>query len=261
MDKTNDPLKSKLTALMKKDLVRQKIYGGTIEALFDPQTHTYIIEGQIPNGVTSVLQAINKPALISWGVGQAIEYVKSRIVPGVSLDEIEIKNMLEDAKKNWRKQRDSAADVGKLVHTWCEQYIKGQSPETPVNPLMLSCVNAFLKWNETHKPKWMETERIVYSKLHKYAGMLDAIAVINDQQFIIDFKTGSGIYPEYSYQLAAYQKALNEEGLEIAGRICLNIPKTGKDAEEAYYLNDTLDDDFSAFYGALLITRRQRQNG
>lgn len=84
-------------------------------------------------------------------------------------------------------------------------------PKLPINPEMKTAIQGFLKWAKENKVKFIHSERKIYSKKHKYAGTLDAEAMVNGKLAIIDFKTANAFYPEYFLQIAAYQQARQEE--------------------------------------------------
>ena len=115
-----------------------------------------------------------------------------------------------DAAINWLKtipdyQRDQAADRGTSIHQIVEQIIRGQSPEIPeeLGPYV-AAYHAFVKeW----EPRYVVSEQMVCSLKHGYAGTLDAVVVIGNERWLIDWKTGAGIYAETALQLAAYGAA------------------------------------------------------
>ena len=66
-------------------------------------------------------------------------------------------------------------------------------------------------------------------KKHGYAGTLDIIGTVNGKGvWIIDVKTGKGIYPEAWLQLSAYKAALEEEGQEVDEIAVLLLKENGK---------------------------------
>ena len=85
-----------------------------------------------------------------------------------------------------------------------------------------------------------------------FGGKFDAVARVNGRVTLIDFKTSSGIYPEYSYQLAGYQIAYEEMGKipAIEDRMILWLPKTGNDFEP-HIVKTPLAQDKQVFLAAL----------
>lgn len=114
------------------------------------------------------------------------------------------------AAVNWLKQipdyqRDSAADIGSRVHRLVEQLANGMEPEvTDEEAPYVASYRAFLA---AYRPRFLAVEEMVCSLRHSYAGTLDAIAVIGGERWLLDVKTGSGVYPETALQLAGYAAA------------------------------------------------------
>ena len=114
------------------------------------------------------------------------------------------------AAVNWLKtipdyQRDSAADMGSRVHRLVEQIATGTEPEaTDAEAPFVAAYRAFLA---AYRPRFLAVEEMVVSLRHGYGGTLDAIAVIGGARWLIDVKTGAGVYPETALQLAAYAAA------------------------------------------------------
>jgi hypothetical protein len=114
------------------------------------------------------------------------------------------------AAVNWLKgipdyRRDTAADVGTRVHLFAEQLARGEEPEpTAEEAPFVAAYRAFLA---EYRPRFLAVEEMVCSLRHGYAGTLDAIAVIGGETFLLDVKSGAGIYPETGLQLAAYANA------------------------------------------------------
>jgi hypothetical protein len=107
-------------------------------------------------------------------------------------------------------QRDTSADIGTRVHRLVEQLARGSEPDA--TPEEAPFVDAYRQFLADFQPRFLAVEEMVCSLRHGYAGTLDAIAVIDGETWVLDTKTGSGIYAETSMQLAAYA------GAEFIGR-------------------------------------------
>jgi hypothetical protein len=242
---------------MKNDFA-YKLYNGTLELQFNADKHLYSIDGKKVDGTTSALGIIAKPALMYWAVNQAVAFFQEAIKPGVAYDEIQLKAMAEGMKSSHRKKKEDAADKGKMVHEWCEQWIAGQKPATPINPELKNATDQFLKWISENKVEFLESEKIIYSKEYNYAGTLDFVAKVNGKLMLGDFKTSTGIYDEYFLQTSAYQLAYEEEHPEvkIEGQIIVRI---GKDASLEIRENHKrfdYNENAKAFISALTLYRR-----
>ncbi len=114
------------------------------------------------------------------------------------------------AATDWLKKipdhrRDTAADIGTRVHAHAEQLARGLEPDpTPEEAPFVATYRAFLA---DYQPRFVAVEEMVASLRHRYAGTLDAIAVIGSETWLLDVKTGSGVYGETGLQLAAYASA------------------------------------------------------
>lgn len=203
---------------------------------FDEKAHAYFLDGKPLIGCTTVLNVLAKPALIQWSANMAVKYVIEKGVPYYGENDDLVDNyivtgeMLDEAKTAHRRKKEGAADVGTHVHLWLEQYITGLKPAIPEDPQEKKMIEAFLKWEEEVKPKWLASEKRVYALSTHTAGTLDFIAEINGKVYLGDFKTSSGIYNEMFWQTSAYQYMLQEmePTRRIDGHIIVNIQKTGK---------------------------------
>ena len=105
---------------------------------------------------------------------------------------------------------DSAASWGNLVHRAIENTLK---KEGDIDPKVQSSVDEFLKFVKKNKVKVLDSsdvEKSIHDFEDNYSGTIDAILEINGELGILDIKTGSSIWDEYSLQLAAYMNAYNK---------------------------------------------------
>lgn len=114
------------------------------------------------------------------------------------------------AATDWLKkipdyQRDSAADVGSRIHALAGQINRGLEPAVSADEVPF--IDAYRAFLASFRPRFVAAEEMVVSLRHGYAGTLDAIAVIDGETWLLDLKTGSGVYPETALQLAAYGAA------------------------------------------------------
>lgn len=233
-----------------------KLYGGEVTLTFDEAAHSYMANGTLCPSVTQILKVIDKPALPRWAAKEAMAYVEANLRPGQALDEIQIANLCREGKAApWKKASD-AADIGSLVHKFAEEWALGHGPQMPVHPLARQCAEQFLQWWENHHVEVIAAERKVYHQGRNYAGTVDLIANVNGRRVIADFKTSTGIWPEYRLQLAAYASAYQyETGWRAEERVCLRFGKDGA-FEAATYGGDWFDDQL-AFEAALDLYRWQ----
>lgn len=217
-----------------------KLYNGEETIIYNDETHSYWrLDKENPTkkgeprkvrlpGVTTILGVLNKPALLNWAVGVTVEYLRQH------LDKIEEDPnlLLQEAKEESERIKQEAADIGSEIHEWIEQHIQGLSPEIPADENVKRGVISFLDWESQNKVKYLETEKVVYSRQYGYVGRLDILAEVNGGIYLVDIKTGNAIWPEHALQTAAYLKAdMEERGTKYDGRIILRI---SKETEEEY---------------------------
>ena len=65
-----------------------------------------------------------------------------------------------------------------------------------------------IKWD--NGIEWLGSEKKVYSKIWNYAGTIDALARINGELYVIDFKTSAKVYKDYYLQVFGYAQAIHE---------------------------------------------------
>jgi hypothetical protein len=241
------------------------LYNGEVLLSFDAKKHSYMVGSEFENlrelvpSVTTITGVINKPALVGWAVKMTAEYaerefrslwVRTKGKP----DEIKVMSIFRDAKRAHRDHTQDAANIGTIVHNWAEAYAKGENPAFPTNVQARAGVDAFLDWLGSHDVQWIANEAKIYSRKYRYAGTLDADAMVGGERCIVDFKTSAAVWPEMRLQTAAYQAAREEElGIKYARRWIVRFPKDGS-AFEAVPLTD-FKGDFKGFLGALNLWR------
>src|SRR5574343_64799 len=235
--------------------MQYKLYNGEVLLEFDEDKHVYTLDGEQVDGVTGILSIIAKPALLYWAVNQSINYLERNIRPGVSYDEIQLKKLLYEAKGAHRMKSTEASDIGKIVHKWIEEWIAGKDPKMPINEEARRAITQFQSWVLDKNVKFLQSEKVIYSRKFNYAGTTDFIAQMNGKTILGDFKTSNGIWDEYWFQVAAYQHAFLEEfpDEEIHGNM---IVRLGKDGTLEIKENYDYDKNIVAFLGAVALYRR-----
>ncbi|MBI2122182.1 MAG: hypothetical protein HYT98_03595 [Candidatus Sungbacteria bacterium] len=106
--------------------------------------------------------------------------------------------------------KNKSAEEGTKLHRAIQGLFTGNTDPIPgeVRP----AVDAFQEFNEARKielhPEFVE--RLIWSGRYKYAGTVDALAVVDGKFGVLDIKTSTGFWPEYNLQTAAYISALQE---------------------------------------------------
>lgn len=243
-----------------------KLYNESVSVEFTAgKAVRYKVNGEPKPSVTSITGMMAKPALVFWSAGRAVDYIVDAINTGQEITQ----TILDEARSAHTRESKEAADLGTEVHEWAEQYIKavidGKGVEAvtlPEDEKVMNGVLAFLRWKDEHNVSFISSERIIYSKEHDYTGRMDAEAIVDGKKCLIDFKTSKprkegGVYSEWRYQTAAYQKAAEEEGTVYEGsRMIAQFNK--EDGTFATHILDGLEEDFNAFLGLLAVKKREQ---
>lgn len=153
--------------------------------------------------------------------------------------------------KDYRVERDTAANAGTMAHAMVEQWIKGEAPmvEGPEDVVKKArgAFEAFLEWAEQTKLKVTHTEIRLVSEKHQFGGTLDAM-LVNGKLALGDWKTANAVYADNMIQLAAYH-ALWEENFPdqpiTGGHHLLRFAKEHGDF--AHYYWPDLSEAWTAF--------------
>ena len=154
--------------------------------------------------VTTVIgEGIPKPGLNKWFVKRMAEVAADNRKDLAKLTKIEAKDWLMDQRLSGG---DDAALLGTRIHSMCEKKVEGKEvrPPTETEKPFMDGFDAFLA---DHEPVYLLTESTVFSRIHGYAGTLDAVATIGGKTYVIDIKTGKRVWPEAALQMAAYRYA------------------------------------------------------
>lgn len=119
-----------------------------------------------------------------------------------------------------------SAKEGTMVHEAAEAILLDKTPE--VDPLIQPAIAAFREFlehtNVQTKPEFVE--RRIMNRDHRYAGTIDAMALIGGKFGVLDIKTSQAIYRDYNIQTAAYMDALKNEFENLQTRWILRIDQT-----------------------------------
>jgi len=266
---------------------------------FDEVKHIYKLKsGEWLQGVSTVSSIVPKDWLSAWGAKECAKFLgysdyKNEIDRKKALGMMErISNiyesyktleqdktideyidLLKEAKGACaRKSKDALVD-GKLGHAWLEEYVKAKINNTPIpeipdgmleRPLM-----QFIQWEQENVAYWILSEAKVVNPEKKYAGTLDAVAVMkNGKLALVDFKFASHISEDYYLQTAGYQACFEPYKIPFQTRIIIRLPKTLEREEynpkthtysmvenniDVVEVPTTYEEDKQAFFGALPV--------
>ena len=230
------------------------LYDGTIKvAISDAHHYSVDFTDAKPDGVTTILKVVPKH-LLRWVANTNYDAMLNRYVArmesGDPFDDSWFRAALLESKGAYTQNRDTAGDIGSVVHAFAEECIHlAGDPDfdehvaqlMPEDKRAQAAATAFLTWLAGTKIRPIATERIVFSKRLFYAGTCDLFGQTPDGRYcVVDFKTGSGFYEDQCLQVAAYGEALEEElrGIEIIDSWIIHLDKqTGK--MKPYYIEIT----------------------
>lgn len=182
---------------------------------FTPGNHSYWLADRDTGkkhrltSVTSLLAQLDKPALKRWAANTAADY---------ATDHWEDLTLMPPSKRRaaiagapWQS-RDKAAAKGTTIHAMAEDLLAGRPVEVP--PDLRGHVEGLARWIEAAGFTAHDSECMVWSDddedlgLCGYAGTFDALGVHPRYGvLLLDWKTSSGVWPEYAVQLAGYAAA------------------------------------------------------
>ncbi|MBI1838718.1 MAG: hypothetical protein HYR95_00220 [Candidatus Colwellbacteria bacterium] len=158
----------------------------------------YVIDGIWYPRVTSIIDIKAKPALYRF-YGELNGFAEGEAIKKISADE------------------------GTLVHETAEKVLVGENPE--VNESIAPAIQAlkvFLKNTNIYVDlEWVEKRIVNFNE--RYAGTIDALALIDGKFGVLDIKTSQAIYRDYNLQTAAYFASLQENFRNLQTRWILRI--------------------------------------
>lgn len=183
--------------------------------------------------------------------------------------------LLYVAKRNWheagRQDRPwdpdaywsdgDALTAGTIVHQWIEDDIHGNEPTVfDAGSLTFDQARvgfmAYRQWRNGVSLEILETEAPLVSEQFEFGGTLDAIALVNGERVLFDWKTSNATYVDYIAQVAAYRQLVNEnydrsgDGGPVEAGHLLRVGKTYGDFHHHFWPPSALDDGWEWFLHA-----------
>ncbi len=163
----------------------------------------YTIDGVWYPRVTKIVTIKSKPALYRY-YGEAASYKAAQDIT------------------------EQSAKEGTMIHEAVEGLLLGKNPEIPAE--IAPAVKSFQEFSAANNievsPELVERRIVNYD--HRYAGTVDAIALIGGRLGVLDIKTSQAIYRDYSLQTSAYMDALKTQFRNLQTRWILRIDQIQK---------------------------------
>jgi hypothetical protein len=186
-------------------------HGDDVELEYNDEKHTYMVEDKLVPAVTRIVDAVSPKNLTEWAAKAGADWWR---VTYLAEEFIKIMDMYEGIRNAHRDISREAQNIGSDVHKWIELWIKfkinGGSAVADYPYEVKTPMKNFHEWVESREVEWIASEKKVYSKFWNYAGTIDALAKINGELYVIDFKTSAKIYKEYYLQVYGYAQAIHE---------------------------------------------------
>lgn len=151
--------------------------------------------------VTTILNVLSKPNLISWAAKQASIYAMANAQRLWNQNRVEA---IKECKEAHTRISSASSAIGTTVHHWVECHVRGKQWD-PYEQDEPEHARFFKAWELVYKPRYILSEATVYNRAKGYAGTLDLVAEIDGKNILMDVKTGNNIYPEVALQLCAYK--------------------------------------------------------
>jgi hypothetical protein len=117
--------------------------------------------------------------------------------------------------KDYRKERDKAADIGTIAHFLIECFLNNQVADLSdygqedIDKALL-CYNKFVDWWDEQNLEKVATEIQLVNEFYRYGGTIDLIArTQKGEHILLDFKTSKKISESYWRQCAGYAQLWN----------------------------------------------------
>ncbi len=175
-------------------------------------TRYYLGDKTLVPGATTVVNLMNKPALVKWANNLGLQGIDAT------------------------KYVDKAAAIGTLIHALVEGHITGKEVNTEeYSALEIELAQngfaKYLNWEKQHNIEPIFNEQAFVSERYKYGGTLDFYCKIDGKYTLVDFKSGKGIFNEHFLQVSAYANLLKEQKHKVEQIMILNI---GRNEDEPF---------------------------
>ena len=185
----------------------------TSRLTFTAGNHSYYLadngrKRRLPS-VTTMLNQLAKPALVKWAARVAADYACDNWADLAAMPPSERNRRIAAAAD---MARNTAAAKGTQIHVWAQQLLAGEPVSIPEE--YTGSVEGLARWWERSGYTPFATEVMVWSDDDDlagcgYAGTVDVLAEKGGRLHILDWKSGSGVWPEAAIQVAGYAAADN----------------------------------------------------
>jgi hypothetical protein len=159
-------------------------------------------------GVTSVVGMLPKDFLTYWAAKESAEAAVNNWDIVSQLCQRDPAGAVDYLKGAHRRKSKAASDLGSAAHDLFERLARGEEVrDRHVHIDVKPHVRYFREFLEEVQPEFLHLEETVWSDTYQYAGSFDAIAVIDGETVVLDWKTSKAVYDSVALQLSAYRYA------------------------------------------------------
>ncbi|GGX26873.1 PD-(D/E)XK nuclease family protein [Streptomyces chryseus] len=159
-------------------------------------------------GVTSIVGMLPKDFLTFWAAKEAAEAAVNDWDLIGQLIKRNPAGAIDYLKNAHRRKSKAASDVGTAAHDLFERQARGETLNLRhVHADIKGHVRWFDEFLQEVQPEFLHMEETVWSDTHQYAGSFDAIAKVDGEVVVLDWKTSKAVYDSVALQLSAYRYA------------------------------------------------------
>lgn len=167
----------------------------------------YRWQGRDLPSVTSIRRMAGLPfGLHNWTINQVVSYALDHLSDFAQRleDPAQLQVVRHELRSAATAERDAAAKLGTAVH---DAAASGHSL-ADVDPKVAPRLRQYLDWLATSGAEVIGSEFQCWNLTLGYAGTVDLLARMRDGSvWLVDLKTGKGVYGEHALQVMAYSMA------------------------------------------------------
>lgn len=237
---------------------------------FKEDGHSYKLDGIPLIGTTTVINCKAKDFLKWWTVKLMYQTLqKTWDIKKVYTDK-EKEELLLTGKNAHAQKTDKACDSGKLSHKLIQQSIEKNTRYKPEGikhenkSVQIEIRNIYanwLAWEKAHKVEYLATELVVGSRELWTGGTIDAVAIVDDNLELLDWKSSSRLSDDVCIQTAGYKFMLIEGGVsyDIKRRaVRLDKEKVGYNKDDDKLIRTLYQNDVECFKALITVYRWNR---
>lgn len=159
-------------------------------------------------GVTSVVGQLPKDFLTFWAAKESATAAVENWDIVSQLVQRDPAGAIDYLKNAHRRKSRAATDLGSAAHDYFERLARGEVVnDRHVHIDVKPHVRWFREFLAEIQPEFLYLEETVWSDAHRYAGSFDAIARVDGEIVVLDWKTSKAVYDSVALQLSAYRYA------------------------------------------------------